>query len=189
MNFCNKGSKHAFVLLALLPVAKFLHPTTCINSLLHDQLMHACLDFILAPLKQAAAFGIMMSDPLGSLRYCFTPLAAYIVDTQEATMLAGVSSFTSPVTMAFSTSLGDPFKHLPHIGTSTLETIRSLGTIVEPWGDLSLYVCAATSHRLNGVHEPFWTNWPLSDPSVFLPPEILHHWHRFSWDHDAKWCI
>ena len=91
--------------------------------------------------------------------------------------------------MAFSTSLGDPFKHLPRIGTSTLETICSLGTIVEPWGDLSLYVRAATSHCLNGVHEPFWRNWPLSDPSVFLPPEILHHWHRFSWDHDAKWCI
>lgn len=38
-----------------------------------------------------------MSDPLGSLRYCFTPLAAYIVDTPEATMLAGVSSLHLPL--------------------------------------------------------------------------------------------
>ena len=29
----------------------------------------------------------------------------------------------------------------------------------------------------------------MSDPSVFLMPEPLHHWHKQFWDHDAKWCI
>ena len=27
------------------------------------------------------------------------------------------------------------------------------------------------------------------EPSQFLPPEPLHHWHKAFWDHDAKWCI
>lgn len=42
---------------------------------------------------------------------------------------------------------------------------------------------------LNGVVEPVWIDWPLSDPCDFLTIEPLHHFHRFSWDHDVKWCI
>ncbi|KAI6022651.1 hypothetical protein EDC04DRAFT_2575107, partial [Pisolithus marmoratus] len=47
-------------------------------------LFHHCLDIVLEPLKQAACFGRMMSDPIGNLHYCFTPLVSYIIDTPEA---------------------------------------------------------------------------------------------------------
>ena len=43
--------------------------------------------------------------------------------------------------------------------------------------------------RLNGVHQPFWRDWALAEPSKFLTPEPLYHWHKMFWDHDAKWCI
>ena len=39
------------------------------------------------------------------------------------------------------------------------------------------------------VHHPFWRDWPLAEPSLFLTPEPLHHWHKMFWDHDSKWCI
>ncbi|KAG2103743.1 uncharacterized protein F5147DRAFT_775869 [Suillus discolor] len=42
---------------------------------------------------------------------------------------------------------------------------------------------------LNGVSSPFWRNWPLADPSSFLTPEALHHWHREFYDHDVWWCL
>jgi hypothetical protein len=42
---------------------------------------------------------------------------------------------------------------------------------------------------LNDVHCPFWCDYPLAEPSVFLTPEPLHHWHKQFWDHDVKWCI
>ncbi|KAF7293665.1 RPN1-RPN2-N domain-containing protein [Mycena indigotica] len=43
-------------------------------------------------------------------------------------------------------------------------------------------------HRLNGVHLPFWRNWPLStNPSKFLTPEVLHHVHKAFFDHDFQW--
>ncbi|KIM71811.1 hypothetical protein PILCRDRAFT_29002, partial [Piloderma croceum F 1598] len=35
----------------------------------------------------------------------------------------------------------------------------------------------------------FWRDWPGAEPSKFLTPEPLHHWHKAFWDHDAKWCI
>ena len=51
------------------------------------------------------------------------------------------------------------------------------------------YIRRAVTYRLNGVHRPFWRDWPLSDPSKFFMPEPLHHWHKMFWDHDARWCI
>ena len=42
---------------------------------------------------------------------------------------------------------------------------------------------------MNGITEPFWKPYPLSDPSEFINPEVLHHFHRLFWDHDAQWCI
>ncbi|KAI6033281.1 hypothetical protein EDC04DRAFT_2897919 [Pisolithus marmoratus] len=51
------------------------------------------------------------------------------------------------------------------------------------------FLKVAKSFRLNGVHEPFWRNLPLSDPAQFLKVEPLHHFFRVSWDHDIQWCI
>ena len=133
-----KGLLHAFQLLVLLPVAKFLHHHLQCQSLLHDHLTHWCLDFILEPLKKAAAHGIMMTNSLGYHHFCFTPLAAYIVDTPEAAMLAGVAGKTSPFTLATYKNFGDHFRHLPCIGMDTLMRINSIS--VDPWQDLPMYI-------------------------------------------------
>ncbi|KAH9170179.1 hypothetical protein EDB89DRAFT_2072170 [Lactarius sanguifluus] len=167
MGFCMKGTNHAFLLLALLPVPKFIHK---------DSKTHA------------AQFGIMMSDPLGSLRYVFTPLASYIVDVAEAVVLTGVGGKTSHVTMASHKQFGDPFWHEPRTASTTLAQLHALEAKVNPW-HLKTYIKEAKKFRLNGVHRPFWHDWPLSEPSKFLTPEPLHHWHKMFWDHDTKWCI
>ena len=86
-DFHMKASNHAFLLLALLPIPKFIHTDRKTRGILENRMIHECLDFILKPLKKAAEVGIMMSDPLGFRRYVFTPLAAYIVDVMEALAL------------------------------------------------------------------------------------------------------
>ena len=113
MDFRMKASNHAFILLAILPVPKFLHKSQKIRGVLASRLIHECIDFVVKPLKKAAEIGIMMSDPLGWHRYCFTPLVGAIVDTPEALMYAGVSKNASPVTMAMYTQFGDSFRHEP----------------------------------------------------------------------------
>ncbi|KAH9159458.1 hypothetical protein EDB89DRAFT_2117806 [Lactarius sanguifluus] len=65
MDFRMKGTNHAFLLLALLPVPNFIHKDSKTRGILENRMVHECLDFILTPLKKAAQFGIMMSDPLG----------------------------------------------------------------------------------------------------------------------------
>ena len=188
MNFQNKSSNHLFLLLALLPIPHYTHPTKKIRGVLNNRLFHQCLDIVLAPLKKAAEIGVMMADPLGYLRFCFTPLAAYIVDTPESALISGVAGKTSSVTMASYKQFGDNFRHEPRTASTTLAQLQAAESTTNPW-DLPRYVEEAMKFWLNGVHQPFWRDYPLSDPSVFLTSEPLHHWHKQFWDHDTKWCI
>ncbi|KAI5983211.1 hypothetical protein EDD15DRAFT_2202285 [Pisolithus albus] len=181
----NKASSHAFLLNALIPVVEFIHPVARMRSVLEARLFHECLDIILHPLKIAAQVGRMMSDPVGNLRHCFTPLAAYIVDTPEACMVACVRGKTSPVTMASYKNFGDAFRHQRHTGARTLTHLSRIQC--DP-NDVERYFLLCKQFRLSGVAKPFWRNWPLSDPANFLPPEPLHHWYRKFWDHDVQWC-
>ena len=187
--FRNKASNHSYLLLGLLPIPKFIHKKRRIRGMLEARLYHSCLDIILAPLKAAARIGVMLSDPVGNLRWCFTPLASFIVDTPEAQLIACVGGKTSPLTIANYQQFGDDFRHPPRTGSITLSTINKIHQS-DDLGTLEKYEKSAKSYRLNGVQLPFWRDWSLSaDPSVFLTSEPLHHWHKMFWDHDAKWCI
>ena len=188
MNFRTKASNHLFLLLALLPIPRFLHPNKKIRGVLDSRLFHECVDIVIEPLKNAARVGIMMSDPLGYLRFCFPPLAAYIVDTPESALISGVAGKTSSVTLASYKEFGDNFRHPSRTAASTIDQLIKVETTIHPW-QLELYIPEAMKYRLNGVHRPFWRDYPLSDPSTFLTPEPLHHWHKAFWDHDTKWCI
>ncbi|KAG0704061.1 hypothetical protein DFH29DRAFT_997947 [Suillus ampliporus] len=140
------------------------------------------------PLKQAAHIGHMMSDPAGNLRYCFTPLASYIVDTPEAAMLACVRGKTSPLTMASYKQFSDAFQHPPHTANTTLTQLKSIKSMCDP-RDIEAFFAACEPYRLSSVVDPFWRDWLFADPNRFLTPEALHHWHRESYDHDVQWCI
>ncbi|KAG6369929.1 hypothetical protein JVT61DRAFT_13313 [Boletus reticuloceps] len=127
-----------------------------------------------------------MSDPLGNLCYCFTPLVSYIVDTPESAMLACVRGQTSPVTLAKYDQFGDPNQCQIRKGALTLTQLQSINA--DP-ADVEAYFKECEKYRLSGVSHPFFRDWPLSCPSRFLTPECLHHWHHFFWDHDLGWCI
>ncbi|KAG1876909.1 hypothetical protein C8R48DRAFT_768476 [Suillus tomentosus] len=174
MNTRLKSSSSSFVLTALLPVPKFIHKKKRMKGVLEDRLIHQCLDIVLEPLKQAARKGIMLSDPIGQSRYCFTALASYIADTPEAMMLATVGGKTSP--------------HEPRMKLTTLAQLAVVRSHADPL-DLEAFFREAQKFRLNGVAEPFFRDWILAEPSHFFTPESLHHLHKEFFDHDAQWLI
>ena len=184
----SKSSLRTFLLLALLPVPSFVHNKSRVRGLLSDRLVHQCLDLVLKPLKIAAAVGVMMSDPVGNLRHCYTPLVAYIADTPEQSLIACTSPKTLPVSTAIYKQFGDGICHPPRTAAATLHVIKIMCTKSLPT-DLINFLKVAKEHRLNGVFELFWRDWLHSDPSRFLLLEVLHHLHRFSFDHDLQWCI
>ena len=176
----SKGSLRSFLLLALLPVPSFIHNKSRVRGLLSDRLVHQCLDFVLKPLKIAAAIGVMMSDPVGNLHHCYTPLVAYIADTPEQSLIACTSPKASP--------FRDGIRHPPRTAAGTLHVIKMM-CAKSPPTDLINFLKVAKEHRLNGVFKPFWRDWLHSDPSKFLLLEVLHHLHCFSFDHNLQWCL
>ena len=184
----SKTSLHAYLLLALLPIAKFTHKDTRVHGFLQDRLVHQSLDIVLAPLKTAARVGIMMNDPAGNLRYCYMPLASWIADMPEESLLAATGPKASPVTIATSKNFGDAHRYPLRTGETTLRAIHTACEKHSPT-DYKNFIRTAKSLFLNGVTDPCWKGWLLSDPSKFLTPEMLHHFHRMFWDHDIKWCV
>lgn len=187
MGFLMKALNHAFMMTALLPVPKFLCHKD-IRGLMEKRLMHHCIDIVCEPLKTAAALGCHMSNSTGRLLNCYTPLAAYIVDTPEAADIACVMGKTSHVTMASHKTFGDSFRHTERTGDHTWQQIVRVNNNVNPW-DIFEYQKESKKLRLSGVHLPFWRDWSLStNPAKFLTPEPLHHWHKQFFDHDFQWC-
>ncbi|KAG1768441.1 hypothetical protein EV702DRAFT_1050025 [Suillus placidus] len=103
----------------LYTMPKFLHKKKHMRGMLEDRLVRQCLDLVLELLKWAACEGIMLSDPVGHSRYCFTSLAM---------MLATIGGTTSPVTMAMFKQFGDPqaFQHEPQTSSTTLTQIAAV---------------------------------------------------------------
>ena len=173
---CSKTSLHGYLLLALLPIPKFLHKNTCTHSMLQDWLVHQALNKILHLLKVAATVGMMMSDPVGNLWYCYTPLASWITDTPEESLLSAMSPKVSPVTTATSKEFGNLFRHPSRTTTLTLTAIHTTCATHDPSNYLK-FLKVIQKLGLNGVIYPFFEGWPLSDPSDFFTLEVLHHFH------------
>ena len=100
MEFQNKDLNNAYLLLALLPIPKFIHHKKPICGMLEAHLYHHCLDIVFAPLKSTAQLGVMLSDPLRNLRWCFTPLVSIIYYRHTRAVL-----YTPPHTPADSSGL------------------------------------------------------------------------------------
>ncbi|KAG2084572.1 uncharacterized protein F5147DRAFT_782430 [Suillus discolor] len=177
-----KGSLQAYIPLALLPVAKFINRVKCMHGVLADRLLHQCIDIVIEPLKQAACLGIIMSDLVGFSKYCFTPLVAYVANTLEE-LIACITINASPVTMATRTNFGDPDCQPLHKGSYMLANIQKVVAFVSP-SDLVAFFEECKQYHLNSVQWPFWMDWVTTDPSSFLMPESLHHFHKMFFDHD-----
>ncbi len=65
----------------------------------------------------------------------------------------------------------------------------TVSTKANPNGNLKAYLKEAKKFHLSSVDKPFWRDWPLAKPSLFLTPEPLHHFNKEFYDHDLKWCI
>lgn len=185
----NKASYHAFILIALLPIAEFQHPDTEVRSALGSRLQHNCIAMITKPFREGAQQGVWLDDPHGLRRFCFTPLASYMVDNPEARDLACVINWTSPITTASYHTLGDPHRHPTRSGTQTLQQINEIASLHNPWNpeSISHFIKSGKEmYRLNGVVNPFWADWKFSDPAWFLTPDYLHGLPKEFLDHDFK---
>jgi hypothetical protein len=78
---------------------------------------------------------------------------------------------------------GDPFQHESRTAATTLAQLSIVKSKTGP-SDLEAFFCEAQHFRLNGVSDLFWRKIPLSCPSIFITPELLHYLHKEFWDHN-----
>jgi hypothetical protein len=183
-----KATSHAFSLAAYLPIPKFLHVAPPIHAVLSARIYHICISIIVRNLKVAEADGILMSDPWGNLRLCHTPLASWIADLPEQRLISGVLGNQSPISEATLDNFGEGNPSPRRTRELTIARIRQACMTAEP-AIIPQFIKACQPLGLNGVHQPFWRDWGLADPSKFLTPDALHQWHKFSFDHILKWVI
>jgi hypothetical protein len=183
-----KATSHSFSLAAYLPIPKFLNVTPPIHAVLSARIYHICISTIVCNLKVAEADGMLMSNPSGNLRLCHTPLASWIADLPEQRLIAGVLGNQSPISEATSSSFGSSNLSPHRTRDPTLECIRQACRTAEP-SIIPQFIKVCEPLGLIGIHQPFWLDWGLVDPSQFLTPDALHEWHKFSFDHILKWVI
>ncbi|KIJ06771.1 hypothetical protein PAXINDRAFT_91492 [Paxillus involutus ATCC 200175] len=69
-----QATSHAWRCVAFMPIPSFdVHPD--FQTLLVSRVFHRCMDIVFGSLKQSAQTGYFMTDGLGCIRNCFTPLA------------------------------------------------------------------------------------------------------------------
>jgi len=83
---------------------------------------------------------------------------------------------------------GDGICHPPHTAAGTLHVIEMMCARLPPTDPIN-FLKVAKEYWLNGIFEPFWRDWLCSDPSKLLLLEVLHHFYRFSFNHNLQWCI
>ncbi|KAG0643365.1 hypothetical protein HOY80DRAFT_1094438 [Tuber brumale] len=89
----NKSSKHASVLLALLPVPSKMLGVASQDSrqrLLNNEILCELIEAILTPIGEVPKVGIEIECAVGKVRQCFQRLAAWIADHLENITLHGI---------------------------------------------------------------------------------------------------
>ncbi len=180
-----KLSARVWVMIAQIPVVKFLEKTH--QGILTQRLLHVCMDFITANLKECSKNPKYMADAKGILRLIRTILLAHIADFPEQQAIACVSGDASPISVARHAQLGLNTCQALRKAEYTLSKIKALlDSGVSP-SNLSRYKTEARKAGLNGVHKPYWRDWRFAEPSTFLTPDALHQWHIFFAKHPMMW--
>jgi hypothetical protein len=71
------------------------------------------MNIVFESLKECALNGSLMTDALGYVHSCYTPLVAYVADLPEQQLIACVAKNALPITMATLTQFGNPTPHPP----------------------------------------------------------------------------
>ncbi|KAH7903179.1 hypothetical protein BJ138DRAFT_1021044, partial [Hygrophoropsis aurantiaca] len=180
------ATSHAWRCVAFMPIPKFeVHSEY--QTILQTRVWHKCADIVFANLKRAAVHGAIMTDPHGSIRNCYTPLAAWTADLPEQLMISCTAKNASPVTEATHKQFGDAHHYPPRTAELTIQRIHHVGQQTDVW-NLDRFQKLAKTMHLSGVSQPFWRDWEYAEPSIFLVPEVLHTCHKFFFDHVLKWC-
>ncbi|KAI1785623.1 hypothetical protein LXA43DRAFT_1114924, partial [Ganoderma leucocontextum] len=176
-----KPSRQGQILLAYLPTTRLDHITNkAARRRVLANLFHACMSFLLEPLKEAGKTGIPMMSGDGVWRRCHPILAVYVGDYPEQCLVAGAYNGDCPVCDCTHDELGTfPCAH----------EYRDLDLIL----DALLHPEAADFTRkcrdanVKPIQHPFWIDLPYTDIYQSITPDVLHQLYQGVFKHLLSW--
>ncbi|KAF7363254.1 hypothetical protein MVEN_00678500 [Mycena venus] len=150
----------------------------------NQKLFHASMRLILQPLISAGNNGMDVEGGDGKTRRVYPILASYVADYPEQ-CLVGCSKYgTCPKCLRSAGDLQEPLPGDPRTPGWTLRIIKE----AEKTGTEKRFHDYCMEHEVAGVHQPFWTGFPLTNIALSLTPDVLHQLYQGVFKHLLGWC-
>ncbi|THV01199.1 hypothetical protein K435DRAFT_655869 [Dendrothele bispora CBS 962.96] len=176
-----KPSQQGQVLLAYLPTDRLEHvKNKASRRRTITNLFHACMTYLLAPLKKAGLEGVVMRSGDGVQRRCHPILAAYVGDYPKQVLVTGIYSGDCASCETEKDELNVyPCPRCPRDGQRILEAVKAVGSA--DWAEKCL------EQNVKPVQHPFWEDLPYADIFRSITPDILHQMYQGVMKHLISW--
>ncbi|THU96311.1 hypothetical protein K435DRAFT_664760 [Dendrothele bispora CBS 962.96] len=176
-----KPSQQGQILLGYLPTGRLEHITNkAARRRTVNNLFHACMKDLLAPLKEARLEGILMKSGDGIVRRCHPILAAYVGDYPEQILVTTAYYGDCASCECPKDELGVyPCPYAYRNFQAACDAAEKLGT--------SDWVPSCHKINLKPVQQPFWEELPYTDIFRSITPDILHQLHQGVMKHLITW--
>ena len=176
-----KPSQQGQILLAYLPTTRLDHITN--KAVWHQvlaNLFHACMSFLLEPLKEAGKTGVPMMSGDGVWRRCHPILAVYVGDYPEQCLVAGAYSGDCPVCECEHDDLGT----FPSVHDS-----RDLDIILDALRhpQAADFTRRCRDANVKPIQHPFWIDLPYTNIYQSITPDVLHQLYQGVFKHLLSW--
>ena len=177
----HKPSRQGQILLAYLPTTRLDHITNkAAQCRVLANLFHACMSFLLEPLKEAGKTGVPMMSGDGVWRRCHPILAVYVGDYPEQCLVAGAYNGDCPVCECEHDELGVfPSAHEPRDLDIILDALHHPHA-----GD---FTQKCRDANVKPIQHPFWIGLPYTNIYQSITPDVLHQLYQGVFKHLLSW--
>ncbi|KAJ7649252.1 hypothetical protein B0H17DRAFT_1215342 [Mycena rosella] len=177
-----KPSRRGYVLLGYLPTSKMKNiKNKAARRRILANVFHACMAFILAPLKGPGGTGMQLISGDGITRRGHPIYATFVGDYPEQCLVTAVKTGECPTCEAPRDRLGEetlfPLRDLENI-LAALDTLDAGPTI---------YAQACADAGIKPVYHPFWEGLPYTNIFRAITPDILHQLYQGIVKHLIAW--
>ncbi|KAI0833510.1 hypothetical protein BC628DRAFT_1308548 [Trametes gibbosa] len=180
----SKPRRQGQILLAYLPTSRLEHISNkAARRRTLNNLFHACMRHILAPLQSVGLDGLVMTSGDGVSRRCHPILAVYVGDYPEQCLVTCTYSGDCPICECPHSSLGAaPSEPFPD---RKFEAARRAAKLVNT---PDRFAKACGDARIKQVQHPFWEDLPYIDIFQSITSDVLHQLYQGVFKHllDAR---
>ncbi|KAJ7743425.1 hypothetical protein B0H14DRAFT_2637464 [Mycena olivaceomarginata] len=177
-----KPSRRSYVLLGYLPTSRMKNvKNSAARRRILANVFHACMSYILAPLKTTRVTGMLLTSGDGVTRRGHPIYATFVGDHPEQCLATAVKTGECPTCEVPRDELGEetksPLRDLENI-LSALDALDEGPTI---------YAQACAEAGIKPIFHPFWEGLPYTNIFSSISSDVLHQLYQGIVKHLISW--